>query len=224
MKRISCVIFDIDGTLAQMNDLIFATFNHVAERYVGKTFTPPAIAAMFGPPEEVAIQRLVGNERSDQAIEDFYSFYDSHHPQMAAAHKGIREILDFLKSKGVLLAVFTGKGTRTTLITLEHIGAKDYFDLIVTGSDVENHKPSGEGIRKILKTFGLEPGEVLMVGDAVSDIRAAREAGVPIAAVLWDSYGKEKVLQMDADFQFHSVEELLAWLKTMVYALRAGSG
>ncbi len=63
MKRISCVIFDIDGTLTQTNDLIFATFNHVAQRYVGKTFSPPEITAMFGPPEEVAIERLVGEDR-----------------------------------------------------------------------------------------------------------------------------------------------------------------
>ena len=216
MKHISCVIFDVDGTLSQTNDLIFATFNHVAERYVGKTLSEKEITAMFGPPEEVAIERLVGEKRFPEAMEDYYSFYDTHHPHMAGTYQGVREILDFLKGRGILLAVFTGKGKRTTLITLKHIGIKDYFDLIVTGSDVNNHKPSAEGIHIVLKTFGLQPGEVLMVGDSVSDIKAAREAGVAVAAVVWDSYGKDKVLQMNVDFLFHDVEGFSGWLRTII--------
>jgi phosphoglycolate phosphatase-like HAD superfamily hydrolase len=55
-----------------------------------------------------------------------------------------------------------------------------------------------------------------MVGDAVADIKAAREAGVKVAAVLWDSYGKDKVLQMDVDYQFHSVKEFSDWLKAAI--------
>jgi HAD superfamily hydrolase (TIGR01549 family) len=221
MKRISCVIFDIDGTLAQTNELIYASFNHIAERYVGRTFSPQEIAAMFGPPEGVAIERLVGSEHSSEAMNEFCDFYDTHHPKMAGAYKGIKEILEFLKGKGVLLAVFTGKGKRTTLITLKHIDLMDYFDIIVTGDDVTNHKPSAEGIRKVVNMFALEPTEVLMVGDSVSDIKAARDAGVAIGAVVWDSYGKEKVLQMDVDHLFHSVGDFFDWLKTSFPVLKA---
>ena len=216
MKRISCIIFDIDGTLTQTNELIYATFNHVAEKYLQKVFTPKEIVAMFGPPEEVAIERLVGREQYGEAIDDFYNYYETHHPRMADVYSGIRELLEFLKSKGIILAVFTGKGKRTTLITLHKLGITSYFDLIVTGSDVENHKPSADGIRKVLKTFRLQPDEVLMVGDSVSDVKAAHEAGVPIAAVLWDSYGKEHVLEMDIDYRFHDVQEFSSWLRTVI--------
>ena len=216
MKKISCIIFDLDGTLAQTTQLIFATFNHVAEKYLGKRFTPAEITAMFGPPEEVAIENLVGKERVEEAMEDYFAFYETQHLQMADAHHGIRETLDTLKQRGVILAVFTGKGKRTTVITLENIGLKKYFDLIVTGDDVDNYKPSAEGIRKVLKTFSLKPDEVLMVGDSVSDVKAAREAEVSIAAVVWDSYNKDKVAQMDVDYLFHRVEELADWLNAAI--------
>ena len=72
MKPFSCIIFDIDGTLSQTNELIFATFNHVAEKYLGRTYTPPEIIGMFGPPEEIAVERLVGKEKFGEAIADFY--------------------------------------------------------------------------------------------------------------------------------------------------------
>ena len=216
VKRISCIIFDLDGTLTQTNELIFATFNHVAEKYIHKVFMPSEITAMFGPPEEVAIETLVGKDRLDEAMDDFYAYYEHHHPRMAVSYHGIREILEFLKQRGVLLAVFTGKGKRSALITLEKLGIKHYFELIVTGNDVVNHKPSADGIRKVMKTFKLQPDEVLMVGDAVGDVKAAHEAGVAIAAVVWDSYGKDRVVKMDVDYLFHSVEEFAVWLKTVI--------
>jgi pyrophosphatase PpaX len=218
MKRLSCIIFDIDGTLTQTNELIYAAFNHVTEKYIHKSFTPSEITAMFGPPEEIAIQRLVGNERLDDAMKDFYAFYESHHPSMAEAYKGIREILDFLKRQGIVLAVFTGKGKRSALITLEKLSIKNYFDLIVTGTDVVLHKPSAEGIRKVMQQFGLSTDDVLMVGDAVADVKAAHEAGIPIAAVLWDSYGKKMVMQMEVDYLFHNVKEFSEWIRLVIPA------
>jgi len=54
-----------------------------------------------------------------------------------------------------------------------------------------------------------------MVGDSVADVKAAHEAGVEIAAVLWDSYGKENVMRMKVDYQFHSVKEFFEWVKSV---------
>ena len=171
---------------------------------------------MFGPPEEVAIERLVGKERAEEAMDDFCEYYETHHPRLAVAYEGIAEVLQFLKENGILLALFTGKGKRTTLITLGKLGLTQFFDLVVTGTDVENHKPSADGIRKVLKTFRLQPGEVLMVGDSVSDVKAAHEAGVAVAAVLWDSYGKEAVMEMEVDARFHDVREFSSWLRATI--------
>jgi pyrophosphatase PpaX len=216
MTKYSCVIFDIDGTLTQTNELIFDTFNHVTEKYLLKTFTPAEIIAMFGPPEEIAIERLVGKERIDEAMKDFIAFYDRHFFDNAEIFDGMREVIESLKKKGLRLGVFTGKGRSTTLITLDKIGITKYFDIIVTGSDVINHKPSSEGIRRIIDKFQIQPDQVLMVGDAVSDIKAAHEAGVSIAAVVWDSYAKEKVMGMKVDYLFHSVRDFSLWLQVHV--------
>ncbi|MDI6766628.1 MAG: HAD-IA family hydrolase [Bacteroidota bacterium] len=215
MNRISCIIFDLDGTLTRTNELIFATFNHVTKKYLDKFYSSEEIIKMFGPPEEITIERLVGKERYVEAMDEFYNFYETHHPRMANAFRGINEILEFLKSEGLILAIFTGKGKRTALIILEKIGIKNYFDMIITGSDVINYKPSADGIHKVMTRFGLEHEQVLMVGDSVADVKAAHEAGVKIAVVLWDSYGKDKVLQMESDYIFHDVSEFEGWLKNV---------
>jgi phosphoglycolate phosphatase-like HAD superfamily hydrolase len=52
-----------------------------------------------------------------------------------------------------------------------------------------------------------------MIGDSPSDIKASHKAGVKVASVLWDSYSKEKVLEMNSDYIFHTVLELQNFLK-----------
>jgi pyrophosphatase PpaX len=217
LKRFSMtfrsLIFDMDGTLTRTNQLIFDSFNFIARKYCGKEYAPSEIVAMFGPPEEGALVTIVGEERLEEAMREYLAFYRSHHSEMAQLYPGIEELLKFARARGCRLAVFTGKGVHTTTITLEEFHIKHYFDLVVTGNDVVLHKPSAEGIRKIMDHFGSKPEEVLMVGDSVADVKAAREAGVKIAAVLWDSYAKEKVMAMQTDYVFHNVPEFRAWLE-----------
>ncbi len=121
-------------------------------------------------------------------------------------------VLQTIKRFGVKSALFTGKGKQTTQITLEECHIEQYFECLVTGSDVNEHKPSSEGLQIIMDRLGLHPSEMLMVGDAVVDVAAARAAGVQMAAAVWDSYGKEAVLQLKADFVFHTVHEFHLWL------------
>ncbi|MCX6133464.1 MAG: HAD-IA family hydrolase [Ignavibacteriales bacterium] len=213
MARLKCVIFDMDGTLTQTNRLIFDSFNYMAMKYQGKKYSEPEITAMFGPPEEGALVNIVGHENIRQAMKEYLEFYSANHNTLARLYPGIKDVVADLKTRNVHVALFTGKGIDTTTITMDKFGLTPYFDYVVTGSDVVNHKPSADGIRKIMHHFRLQPDEVLMVGDAVPDVRASHEAGVRIAAVLWDSYGKEKVLQMKTDYVFHDVKEFAEWLR-----------
>ncbi|MGH2566868.1 MAG: HAD family hydrolase [Bacteroidota bacterium] len=213
MNTIRCVIFDMDGTLTQTNQLIFDSFNHIAQNYAGRTFSEKEITALFGPPEEGALVSIVGKGKIDAALRDYLDFYRKNHARLAKLYPGIVDILRFLKDKGCKLALFTGKGVHTTTITLDAFGLTPFFDSVVTGNDVINHKPSAEGIQKIMAHLAIEPAEALMIGDSVADVKAAHDAGVKMAAVLWDSYGKEQVLQMETDFLFHRVDEFSRWLQ-----------
>jgi HAD superfamily hydrolase (TIGR01509 family) len=145
-------------------------------------------------------------------MKDYLSFYQTHHNQLARMYPGMENILSSIKNGGKKLALFTGKGTHATAITLREFHIDKYFDYVVTGNDVVKRKPSSEGLFKIMEHFLLPPDELLMVGDSVSDIKAAHEAGVKIAAVVWDSYAKEKVLQMKTDFVFNDTKEFQDWL------------
>lgn len=211
MSRYNGIIFDIDGTLTSTNELIFASFNHVAEKYLNRTFSGKELISLFGPTEDVILKQWCG-EDYEQARKDYYHFYSEHH-HMADLYPGIKEILRHLKSKQILLSVYTGKGKDAATITLKKLGIYSEFDLIITGDDVKEHKPSPEGINIFLEKFNLKKEEVLMVGDAISDIKAARKAGVKIASVVWDSYSKEEIIKLGSDYVFNTVEELKKFLE-----------
>lgn len=209
----------MDGTLTQTNQLIYDSFNHVAEKYINKRLTPAEIVSYFGPPEKEAVEAMIGKRHLEKAMDEYYAFYRERHNELASLYPKVEEILQFLTLHSVAIGLFTGKGRRTTDISLEQFGIQKYFDITITGNDVDEYKPSGNGIRKIMKRFSLLPEEVLMVGDAVADVKAAREMNVDIASVLWDSYGKEEVLQLNSDYFFYTVDEFFSWIKSLYTTL-----
>ena len=99
------IIFDIDGTLTSTNELIFKSFNHITKKYLDRTFTDEEIIALFGPTEDVILKEWCG-KNFEAAKKDYYEFYKSHH-HIANLYPGIKELLDYLKSKSVLLAVLS---------------------------------------------------------------------------------------------------------------------
>ncbi len=216
MKSIECVIFDIDGTIAQTNQLILESFNFITSKYLNKKFLFEEITKMFGPPEEVAIKNLLGDKYSDVVFEEFLEFYKKNHKEFACLYPGIKEILDYLKNQNIILGIFTGKGKFSTLITLKELEIINYFDMIVTGNDVINHKPAGEGINKILNYFEVDRNNSIMIGDSISDIKAAKEAKIKVAAALWDSYSREKIMSEVVDYIFENIEQMKMFFKNNI--------
>jgi len=214
-KKYKGIIFDIDGTLTSTNELIFATFNHIAQKYEGRTYSDEEIIAMFGPTEDVILREKFNGEKFKEVYDEYYRFYRENHPRMADLYPGIVDILRELKERKILTSIFTGKGRKTTEITLEILGIKNFFDMIVTGDDVINHKPSPEGIIKFINTYNLKKDEVLMVGDSVADIIAARDAQIDIASVVWDSYAKDEVVKLNP-LHFENVNDFKRWLKERI--------
>ncbi len=205
-SRFKGIIFDVDGTLTFTNPLIFNSFNHITKKYLGKSFSDEEIISLFGPTEDVILKEICKDEYIN-ARKDYYKYYRDNH-DIAQLYDGIKDLVVDINQAGILLSIFTGKGRTSALITLDEMGITDYFDMIISGDDVKNHKPDPEGINVFIQKHSFFPEEVLMIGDAPSDIIAANDAGVEIASVVWDSYAEEEVRKLNPKNLFHSVTEL----------------
>ncbi len=194
--KFDLVIFDLDGTLANTSGLIFDSFNFIMRKYRSLEMSPEQIMSYFGPPEEIAIKNIMGDESFDSVWHDYLEYYEGHLSQ-TQVFAGIPELTKDLKESGARLAIFTGKGDDTTELTLRYHGLRDMFDLVVTGSVVANHKPDPEGVALALKRLQVLPSRAVLVGDSLSDYKAARAAGVHFIAALYDRLAKNRFDELD---------------------------
>jgi pyrophosphatase PpaX len=111
-------------------------------------------------------------------------------------YEGAEQLLGRLKAGGKSIALISS-GSRGPLDRMLRItGARWYFDLVVSGSDVENRKPDPEGIALALAKLGSEKNEAIMVGDSDHDLEAARNAGIDSVLFYPDTHSSFYDLQL----------------------------
>ncbi len=209
--RFSGVIFDLDGTLGDTLPVCYAAFRKVFRDHLGRDFSDQEIHSRFGPSEEGVIAGLV-RDRTEAAVEDFFTHYEAEHRRCPAPFPGAAEALGELRDAGVRMAVVTGKGPRSAAISLRTLGLDPFFDLVEAGSP--NGAVKADCMRRTLERWRLPAQVVAAVGDAPSDIRAARAVGaVPVGAV-WASTAVPAALAAERPAALlDSYPALLAWLR-----------
>ncbi len=207
------VIFDFDGTIGDTLPLCLEALRAAIEPLAGRPYSDKEIFACFGPSDEGAVKRLLP-ERWEEALSSYLRCYEKLHDRYPAPFPGMRDLLLHLKERGLLLTIVTGKGPVSCDISLRRYGISELFDAIETGSPLGPNKP--EGIRALLTRFHLTPPEVIYVGDATSDVTAAHETGIRIAAAAWASTADRKKLEAAGpDFLCPSVTNLAKLLETL---------
>ena len=98
-------------------------------------------------------------------------------------YPGVREGLDYLGAAGFPLGCVTNKAEQFTVPLLKDLGIHDKFAIVVSGDTLEYSKPHPAPLLHAAKFFKVAPADALMVGDSISDVKAARAAGFMIACV-----------------------------------------
>lgn len=209
------MLFDFDGTLGDTIPVCIAGMRRVILHYLNCHYSDEQIMAMFGPSEEGMIQRLVALNRWEEATAVFIEEYRRVHDQCRQPFAGIEEVLGLLKSQGVALAIVTGKGPQSARVSLEHLQLSHYFDVIDTGSPEGAIKP--RQIARVLGRWQMSPHEAAYVGDAPSDVDAARQAGVlPLAAAWATSANPQQLKDKNPHALFESIHEFATWIKAQM--------
>jgi HAD superfamily hydrolase (TIGR01509 family) len=190
--KISCILFDLDGTLINTWDLYLEAYRLTVQPYVRKTLTAEDIKNSKPTPELHFIERTIPEKERDNAFRRFITHYGNLYETTAMGmYEGVDQMLEKLRQAGYPLGIFTGKSRMAWEITSrkENFG---HFDVIITDNDVENHKPHPEGLRKATSRLNVETSSSLYVGDNLMDFHTASDAGCYHAAALWSKTPEEK--------------------------------
>ena len=205
-EKFKAVAFDLDGTLVNTLPAIHAAFNGVLAPIIGRPIPEEEVVGRLGP-RAVEIMRIYDPENADTLINTYLDYYLSVHLTHSLLYPGIPELVEELAGRGCKLGVVTSKRHKTAIPTLEHFGLLKHFSVIVTEDDVSTLKPDPEPILMTAKGLGVDPGEVLVVGDNPTDMMGARAAGSFGGAAIWGYYGG-KVAEL-ADLVFEKPSDVL---------------
>jgi phosphoglycolate phosphatase/pyrophosphatase PpaX len=179
------VLLDLDGTLINTKRLYIEAYRSAVLPYIGRDLTTEEILALRPRCELRFLRDVVGADRLEPCLADFHQAYAALHPQhFRGIYPGIPEFLATLRAAELTLGIVTGKSRRSWEITRPHAPLGD-FDALIFADDVAEPKPDPEGLRIALEQLSADPARAFYLGDSVSDMEAARAAGVRPAAAVW---------------------------------------
>ncbi|WP_167629402.1 pyrophosphatase PpaX [Listeria valentina] len=208
-SEITTLLFDLDGTLINTNELIIASFQATLKEFLPeKEFSREEILLFIGPP----ISETFGNllpERAEEMIDFYRAYTNEHHDELILEYDGVYEAIRALYEEDYKLAIVSTKIYDTVMRGLKVMGLDKFFQVVIGFDQVQAAKPDPEGINMALTLLNASKEEAIMVGDNYHDILAGKNAGVKAAGVAWSIKGEETLLAYEPDYMLHKMGDLL---------------
>jgi len=205
------VVFDLDGTLGETLPVCFEAFRSVFQCDHGAVYSDSEIRAMFGP-SELGVLTRNGSGDPDKLHAAYLQKYASFHHKADEPFPGILAVLEQLATFGVPIAVVTGKGHESAVLSLRHWGIEGFFTHVMTGSDAGDIKL--DNMRHVVSSWGLDPGAVVAIGDIALDAERSRSAGLrPVSAAWSVTADPQSLAAAPTERVFSSVAQFWDWLE-----------
>ncbi len=218
--NIKLVICDLDGTLVDsVPDLSFCIDHMLSQLAI-----PPAgelkVRTWVGNGiERLVCRSLTGHMdgKPDQALYEkalpvFMDLYAKNNSKTSCLFPGVKQGLDWLAQHKVKLACVTNKLERFTTPLLKSLEIYDHFEIVLSGDSLPEKKPSAMPLLHAAQNVGVEPENCLMVGDSISDVRAARAANIPIICLPYGYNHDQDIRTANPDAVIDSLAEIASLL------------
>lgn len=209
--KINTLLFDLDGTLINTNELIINSFLHTLEKYYPSQYTREDVIPFIGPSLHETFS-TIDEDRVEELIHTYRTFNMEKHDEYVTEFETVFETVTALKESGYKLGIVTTKIQPVVNMGLDLMKLTPFFDVVVTLSDVENAKPHPEPVHRALDLLDAEPHEAIMVGDNHHDILAGKNAGTKTAGVAWTVKGIDYLHSYEPDYMLHKMSDLLTIL------------
>lgn len=214
-------LLDLDGTLVDsapdLHGALAASLHahgHAAvsetlvRQFVGagaRVLIERALAALYPRPAEQAAALA----SMDDLHAHFLDYYSQHIADRSQPYPGVRETLVALGERGVALAVVTNKYEGLSRRLLAELDLDRHFGALVGGDTLPVRKPDPEPLFEACRQLGSDPARTIMVGDSITDVRAARNANMPVICVSYGYNHGEDIHSAGADWVVDSLRGLI---------------
>lgn len=199
---LKAIIFDLDGTLLNTAPDIMRVLN----ASLSKFSLPPVdslekLYMMVGDGAYNLVDRAVPTDKKDlveQVYRDYVPAFAACDNANTVLYEGEDEVLSKLKAAGVKLAILSNKPQSATSAVCAQLLGKYNFD-IVLGQGAYPLKPDPAGAEEIMRRLGVSKSECIFTGDGETDVKTAKNAGIPCVSVLWGFRKKQQLERVGAN-------------------------
>lgn len=215
--KLSCVLFDLDGTLVDTAPDLLACLNRALRRHQLATVNEQAVRPLisYGAAAMINASQEGGVSEGKQAeiLAMMLDLYQQNIAERSQFFPGIPEVLTMIESKGLKWGVVTNKRERFTLPLMDALGLTQRAACIISGDTVGKPKPHPEPMLAACRQAGVDPQECVYIGDASHDIVAGKVVQMKTLAAVYGYLKPDDVPETwGADALIASSCQLSAWI------------
>ena len=209
--KYKAILFDMDGVLIESEFLMrhaaiqaLAEYGIEAKHEDFREFTGMGEDKFVG-----GVAEKYGHIYTFDMKEKAYDYFGQQVKEMAEVPRGVKEMLEALHAKGLVMAVCSAADLRKVRYNIQAIGVDEsLFSALVTGSDVARKKPFPDIYLEGARRIGMEPKDCLVIEDAVSGINAAHAAGMDAVGVPTTFSKEELIERVHPEYLLNEIKEL----------------
>jgi beta-phosphoglucomutase family hydrolase len=206
--HLEAVLWDMDGVIADTADFHYGAWQEVLEGR-GVAFSKADFMRHFGQRHDTIVQFALGAKISPAEIEAIskikQAIYRRNIAKYIKALPGVIKLIKSLNQNGIKTAIASSAVKENIDLILDGIGIQNDFQAIAYGTEVVEGKPSPEIFQLAAQKLGVQPGNCVVIEDAIAGVTAAKAAGIKCVAVT-NSHSREDL--SDADLIVDSLEKV----------------
>ena len=214
--RLKGILFDIDGTLIDSNDIHARCWLEAFARF-GKELDYEIVRGQIGKGGDLLVPDLLNAREMRRYGEELKKYrsgiFKEKYMKTIRPFPRVRENLESIAARGIRIALASSSNPDEVEYYTRLLGVEDLLEGTTSKEDAKHSKPSPEIFEAALERVATPPERTLVVGDTPYDILAAHRIALPVAAVLSGGFGAE--LLKKAEFIFDDVEELVRKIDTV---------
>ena len=215
-KRLNAeaILFDFEGTLVDFQWQLSAAITETLEMLWQMGFAPERIlsrkySTLLSEAMQAAAEIGLSPEQVRERIGEIYDRYDEDALTRWTLRPFVLESLVAIKAKGIRTALVSNLGGKTLTAALSKFSLTNYFDIVLSRSDVKNLKPSPDGLLLALAKLAVGKDASIFVGDSLDDVNAAKAAGIRVIIITAGENATDEILAAQPDHMIQCYKELL---------------
>ena len=215
-KKITTIVFDMDGTVLNTLDDLTVSMNYVLEKFGYPGHTVEEYRLFFGNGVKEALRLALPEDVPSEIIDDmlpiYKEHYDAHCLDKTRPYDGVVEVMKELKQKGYKLAIVSNK-IDSAVKELNQRFFADAVGIAIGEKPGVNRKPAPDMVEAALKELGSTKEEAVYVGDSEVDFMTAKNSKLPCISVLWGFRDKEYLIEQGAYCFAENPEDIISILQ-----------